>query len=172
MTTPNAEIDPDQSDFKEFAFGITIVEVMCRIADFVDVHDLGDLASGEVGVKFPGHDVIGIDITFVSNTQMTSSFVDAEGWLAVAPELIVEVTWRRDTMTELIQKVQLCFQHGTKEAWIIFTDQQVAAIYRPDGSNVLFTEDSTLSGSVVLPGFEMPITDIFADLNALRPKKS
>lgn len=50
-------------------------------------------------------------------------------------------------------------QNGTRLAWLIIPKQQVAFIYRMDGTvDKKEGFDNTLSGEDVLPGFEFDLT--------------
>jgi Uma2 family endonuclease len=68
---------------------------------------------------------------------------------------------RRNTYEELRDKARFSLANGSHLVWLIYPSRRIVKVYYADGSSELFTEEHTLSGGKVLPGFEMTVTEIF-----------
>ncbi len=65
---------------------------------------------------------------------------------------------------EMAKKVQLYLAKGVRLVWVVWPDQQQVEVWRP-GTDVPIATLSvgmTLDGLEVLPGFTMPVADLFA----------
>jgi Uma2 family endonuclease len=47
--------------------------------------------------------------------------------------------------------------------WLIDPDFQTVLVYRPDAPPVLFNVTQELDGGTVLPGFRVPVAELFAN---------
>ncbi|PWS28290.1 restriction endonuclease [Pedobacter yonginense] len=86
-----------------------------------------------------------------------------------APDLVVEILSPGNNKKELIQKYQVYEEFGVKEYWVVSQSDQSILIYTLDESgkfqpSKIFTLSETISSSV-LPGFELILDDVFADLD-------
>ena len=88
----------------------------------------------------------------------TSEFLDA------VPDLIVEIVDERHTADELRIKREEYSAAGVKLLWYYDPEARTVTVYpkgRTRGSKVL-TDADTLDGGKVLPGFTLPVADMFA----------
>jgi Uma2 family endonuclease len=84
---------------------------------------------------------------------------------SVAPDLAIEVLSDSNTRRETDQKLQEYFQSGTTLAWIIDPETRTASIYhQPDHPTRVLNENDLLDGEQVVPGFTVPLSQIFEDL--------
>lgn len=111
----------------------------------------------------PNGDVLIPDVSFVSKARQ-------QGWplpdaFRFAPDLAVEMASPGSWERQLPGKAELYLESGAKIVWIIYPDRQVAYICRrsDDGSLNLSKVDAagTLDGDDLLPGFTLPLRDIF-----------
>jgi Uma2 family endonuclease len=83
----------------------------------------------------------------------------------LAPNLAVEVLSRSNTPGEMVAKRQDYFAAGVELVWEIDPVARTVAVYTsPTQSTVLRAAD-TLDGGAVLPGFTLPLPDLFAELD-------
>lgn len=133
------------------------------LGDFVEAHDLGEVYVGEVGVQTEqGQDTVrGADIAFCPWPEVSSEEAEeSETWMA-PPALVVEVVSRHDTPRDLDRKVQEYLQVGVKRVWIVDERSRTVQVHRADGTSELLTETATLSGEEILPGFAVPVAELF-----------
>jgi Uma2 family endonuclease len=81
-------------------------------------------------------------------------------------DLAVEILSEGNTPREIDQKRREFFASGTRLVWIIDPDARTVQVYadpqRPDLMTLL-RETDTLIGDPVLPGFALPLADLFND---------
>jgi Uma2 family endonuclease len=95
-------------------------------------------------------------------------------FLDVPPDLILEVLSEGNTAREMAIKLGEYAAAGVKLVWYVDPAAKTVTVYpkgKERGKKVL-TEADTLDGGKVLPGFTLPVKDIFAKrAPATKPKK-
>jgi Uma2 family endonuclease len=76
------------------------------------------------------------------------------------PDLAVEVKSPDDRLTHMRRKADYYLEHGTHMVWLVLPEQRVVHVYTQDATQVL-AESDTLTGEPLLPGFTLPVSDIF-----------
>ncbi len=98
------------------------------------------------------------DVSFRSNI---ASPIVRRGAIPVMPDLAVEVQSPSQSEDFLVEKAAYYLANGTRIVWLVFPTRRVVEVHRPGGQIEIYTEADTLSGGDVLPGFELPVRDIF-----------
>ena len=130
---------------------------------FVDVHRLGKVRVGEVGIytrRNPDY-VRGADAIYISNERYAQK--KSKSYLDVAPELIVEIMSPGDTWSEVTQKLRDYFAIGVQLVWVADPAVNIVYAYRSMTAVREFTEHDTLPGDEILPGFAVPVAELFAE---------
>jgi Uma2 family endonuclease len=78
-----------------------------------------------------------------------------------APDLAVEVLSPSDTAFEVDEKVQEMLDAGTEELIVVNPRQKTVKIFRKGQTAVVLGITDTLENLSVLPGFRLPVTEIF-----------
>ncbi len=129
---------------------------------FVQQQKTGRVSSGEVGI-YTGRNpdsVRAADVAFISNERMAQ--VKSQSYLDVAPELVVEVLSPDDAWSDLMEKLDEYFACGVKLIWVADPRLQQVYVYHAVTQVERFTMKDTLTGSDVLPGFSVPVAELFA----------
>jgi Uma2 family endonuclease len=131
---------------------------------WLDAHPLpgSRVTSGEAGFrlrKVPDT-TVGIDVAFVpaevvANTPKSAAFFEG------APVLAVEILSPSDTHQDITEKVEIYKAAGVALIWIVDPDLQTVLVVRPDKKPELFNLEQDLSGEPALPGFRVPVAEIF-----------
>jgi Uma2 family endonuclease len=79
------------------------------------------------------------------------------------PDLAVEVKSPNDTKRKMRKKAEDYLSFGTRMVWLVFPDDQEVEVYLPDKDVQTVRIDGILDGGGILPGFKLPVHDIFAD---------
>ena len=136
-----------------------------RILDaFVRPTRLGRVLTGEVGV-YTRHDpdtVRGADVVYIS-TERLERRTRALTFLDVAPELIVEVLSKDDTLAKLTDKLREYFAADVKIVWVVDPRARRVHVYRSLVDRRELAENAALSGEDVLPGFTAPVAALFEE---------
>ena len=83
---------------------------------------------------------------------------------AVAPDLAVEVLSEGNTEGEMRRKLQDYFTAGVRLVWYIDPRTRTAAVYTSPEQCTVLGENDMLTGGDVLPGFELPLRELFAEI--------
>ena len=127
-----------------------------------DKRGLGKTRSGGVGVilwKNPDR-VVGPDAVFVAKESLPIR-TSKEGYLETIPELVVEVRSKNDTGPEVSKKVQDYFKAGVRVVWVSDPGKHTVTIYRSGEKPKILRENDVLTVPDIIPGFELPVRDIF-----------
>ena len=125
-------------------------------------NDLGEVYLAESGFHLasdPDH-VLAPDVAFVSR-EREDAVPEEGGFFPGAPDLVVEVISPSDRYTEVEEKVSEWLAAGARMVVVVNPRNRTAKVHTPDAI-VTLTEADTLDGGAVVPGWQLPIADIFA----------
>jgi Uma2 family endonuclease len=77
------------------------------------------------------------------------------------PDVVVEVKSPDDSITKLRAKAAYYIANGTRLVLLVYPEQRIIEVYRPDADVQILTERDTLDGGDVLPGFSLAVKDVF-----------
>jgi Uma2 family endonuclease len=138
--------------------------LILRVGAFVEDHDLGFMMTPDGPVRLMTGLVRLPDISFFSWTRMPTKEYPADAIAGVVPNLAVEVLSEGNTRGEMQRKLKDYFLAGVELAWIVDPYKRTVAVYTaPDEVTALSAKD-TLDGGRVLPGFALPVKELFARL--------
>jgi Uma2 family endonuclease len=137
-------------------------ELIKLLGYFLDRHPLGFLAGPDGTVRLMPRLVRIPDISFISWDQVPNHEVPTEPIPDLAPALAIEVLSEGNTPKEMARKLKEYFLAGSHLVWFIDLQKRTVSVYTaPDRCTVL-TEEQTLDGGKVLPGFVLPLKTVFA----------
>jgi Uma2 family endonuclease len=137
---------------------------------YVRIHDLGVLL-GEGGVLHILPEQVRIpDVCFISWERLPDEEFPQAPVPGLVPNLAVEVLSEGNTREEMKRKLQDYFQAGVELVWVIQPKTQTAEVYTSPTDKRKVNKDQTLDGGDVLPGFRLPLKELFARLRR-RPRK-
>jgi Uma2 family endonuclease len=133
-----------------------------RLAQHVETNDLGVVFAAETGFKLASDPdtVRGVDIAFVSKARL-EAVGEVEGYWPEAPDLAVEVISPSDTYTGVEEKVTEYLQAGAKAVWVVNPRRRTITVYRSLNEITILTEQDTLDGGEVVPGFRCRVSEVF-----------
>lgn len=76
------------------------------------------------------------------------------------PDLAIEVQSPGQSDRFMADKAAYYLAHGSRMVWLVYPDRRLVEVLTPDDRHLL-TTDSVISGGMVLPGFSLPVRDIF-----------
>jgi Uma2 family endonuclease len=83
----------------------------------------------------------------------------------IVPDLAVEVLSQSNTKAEMARKRREYASAGVRLVWEVDLQARVVIVYGDDGTSRTLKVGDTLTGENVLPGFSVPVADIFAALD-------
>jgi Uma2 family endonuclease len=105
------------------------------------------------------------DVCFVSWDRFPGGKLPKTPIPAVAPDLAVEVLSDSNTEGEMRRKLQDYFAAGVRLVWYVDPRTRTASVYTSPEQCTVFDENGTLTGHDVLPGFELPLRELFAEID-------
>jgi Uma2 family endonuclease len=120
-------------------------------------HRSGYVSGADGGYRVNGERYIP-DAAYVSKSRLPQPV--SEGYVSIAPDVAVEVISPSNTATEIRLKVVNYLIAGTT-VWVADPDQQTIEVYIPNKTPMLLGMKDVLDGGTVLPGFRLPVSDIF-----------
>ncbi len=59
------------------------------------------------------------------------------------------------------EKAHYYLANGAQVVWLVFPNKRYVEVYQPDSEMEVLLGDDLLDGGDVLPGFTMPVADVF-----------
>jgi Uma2 family endonuclease len=148
--------------FGESLLACALIEIL---RGFVRPRNLG-LVTGEAGMMRLMSGLVRIpDVAFISWDRLPNRRVPTEPLPDVAPNLVVEVLSASNTLGEMARKRQEYFSAGVQLVWQVDPRMRTVEVFTaPDQSTVLH-ETHILEGGTALPGFTLPLQELFAELD-------
>ena len=145
------------SAFKSGAVAMAVAFLLMR---FVREHDLGVVVGPDAGVLLRrGPDTVRApDVSFVRRERVVDT---GTGYFPGAPDLAVEVLSPSDRYAAVVRKVSQYLAAGTRLVWVLDPYTRTAAVHRPAGEVIELGEDGVLDGEDVLPGFRLPLAEVW-----------
>lgn len=127
------------------------------IIGFVRVHRLGRVTDADGGYWMADERYMP-NVAFISNARQPER--PNVAWNPVAPDLAIEVLSSGNTNEQIGWKIVHYLRAGTL-LWVVHPKRQVVEVYAPGQRPQRFGIDDILTGGDVLPGFTLPVRDIF-----------
>ena len=100
------------------------------------------------------------DVAFVRSDRLPPEEL-REGFMPLAPDLAVEVLSPSNRTGEMAEQVELYLRGGARLVWVVQPRRRVVTVHAPGREAITLHEGDTLDGGEVLPGFTLPVADIF-----------
>lgn len=133
-----------------------------HLSSFVADRGMGEVVTSETGfiVGRNPDSVLAPDVSFVACERLRGDELEP-GFAPFAPDIAVEIESPTNTQTELLRKVALYLNAGTRLVWLVRPVHRTITVFRPDRPELVLTETETLDGGDVLPGFQLALSDLF-----------
>ena len=151
-----------------FPHGVLEVRLAGALQRHVDAGRLGLVFGSSAGFEFPSGDTIEPDVSFVSRERLHAGPKPVRGrFLRIVPDLVVEVISQSTARRDRVEKLAIYAQNGVREYWIVDEAKRQVAVHRLDARIETAATVGTegLLSSRLLPGLEIRIHDLFANLD-------
>jgi Uma2 family endonuclease len=111
------------------------------------------------------------NVCFISWDQLPKRKVPRKPIPDLYPDLAVEVLSRKNTKAEIDRKLHEYFRSGTRLAWVVDPRKRTVRVYIAPDQFRLLTEEQILDGGEVLPGLNLTLRDVFAQLEEEEPPR-
>ena len=141
------------------------VIIVAELERYIRQHRLGLVFDSSTGFRLDPEHCLSPDVAFVAKARLAGVRRPPRGFFPGAPDLVVEVLSPSDTVEQLHEKLFRYFLHGTRLAWVINPTERNAHVYRTPEAERLLRVTDALDGEDVLPGFRLPLAELFAELS-------
>ena len=143
--------------------GETVGWIYFRILEYARRFDLGRAVVGDTGFILQrgsdGRDTVrGLDIAFLSKSKAPDPLQFTR--TSNIPDLAVEVVSPSNTAADIDLKVTQLLDAGCSLVWVVYPETRHVIEHTADRI-LRFSEDETLDGGDVLPGFTVRVGEIF-----------
>jgi len=147
-------------------------ELIFQLRTFLQTHKLGALFAPDGAMKLLAGLIRMPDVAFVRWGRFpTPGKVPRVAVLDLAPDLAVEILSESNTRGEMERKRKEYFLAGVIRVWIVDPAARTVEVYSDPEAHATFQVTDTLTDEAVLPGFELPLAALFAELEtAAKPK--
>lgn len=140
----------------------TVLRAGSVVLQYTDAADYGDARAGEPGYKLESDrdTVRAPDIAWFAPGRIPPG---TTGFPELTPDLCIEVASPSNTRADrlLSDKTQMWLDFGAREVWVLNPENTSATRYRPGQPTVTLHEDDVLDGEELLPGFSVPVWQLF-----------
>jgi Uma2 family endonuclease len=145
--------------------GVIAGTMFAALNAFVEARQLGLCFPDNTGFLLPGlgDTVRSPEVAFIRAAQLPRGGI-GPGWIAIAPDLVVEILSPSETASDLAEKLRDYRAAGTRLIWVVDPERRVISVRSERAPDRLLSEFDALDGGDVLPGFTMSISKLFARL--------
>ncbi len=139
------------------------------IGGFSRRHNLGLVTGPDGFVRILVSLVRGPDVAFYSWDRLPKRRLPETRVPECVPDLAVEVLSLGNTLAEMSRKRREYFHAGVSLVWMIDPRERTVAVYTSITEFAIIDDTGTLSGGDVLPGLEINLAQLFAELDRHPP---
>ena len=148
--------------FSESLLAGFLFEVLSRL---VRAGKLGLVTTADGTVRLWAGRVRIPDVAFFSWDRIPGRRVPREPMPTLAPDLAVEVLSVSNSRREMRLKREDYFRAGVRLVWEVDPRTRTVQVYTSPEESTTLAESDTLDGGAVLPGFSLPLRELFAELD-------
>jgi Uma2 family endonuclease len=146
-------------ELKESALAL---EIGTDLNNWVLPRDLGMVAGADGTLRLMPKLVRIPDVSFISWDQLPTHEYPSEPIPDLYPDLAVEVLSKGNTQEEMERKLKEYFLVGTRLVWMVDPASRTVRVHTSPDEFIVLTGADTLTGGEVLPGFTLPLQQLFA----------
>jgi Uma2 family endonuclease len=147
--------------YMESVLAMAIGEFLRR---FVRQEKRGIVLGPDGTLEILPHQVRIPDVCYISRERLPGGKLPKAPIPAVVPDLAVEILSAGNTETEMQRKLHDYFTAGVRLVWYIDPRTRTATVYTGPTQFMALTENDSLTGGEVLLGFQLPLRELFAEI--------
>jgi len=142
--------------------GVATMNLGILVGGYIRARKLGRAYAAETGflVARNPDTVRAPDFAFIQANRVTPD-TQAPMWNPVIPDLVTEVVSSGDRPAEVANTVRMWLDVGVRLVWVVYPVEHAVVVHRPGQPELRLAESDTLDGYDVVPGFTLPVAEIF-----------
>ncbi len=137
------------------------LRISIEIGLFLRTHDLGFLLGADGMLEISPSQVRIPDVSFISWERVPNRKLPEKTIFDLAPDLAVEILSTSNTREEMARKLRDYFAAGCRLVWYVDPKSRTIRAYTSPKGCVRHTMSQTIDGGDVLPGFKLPLRNLF-----------
>ena len=143
--------------------------LIAALVNFVRDRKLGIVCGSSAGywMKPEGsqaRNFLSPDVSFIAKERLGGAKRAPKKFFDGAPDLAIEILSPSDTIEKLHEKIVDYFENGARLIWVVNPEEQFVLVYHSPQPDQLLRSSDSLSGEQVVPGFTLPVSELFAEL--------
>jgi Uma2 family endonuclease len=138
------------------------VNLTTELGLFLRTHKLGIVLGESASYWMKTRNSRRPDASFIAKDRLPAPPLPTS-YFDGAPDLAVEVISPTDIWWEILEKIDEYFASGCRLVWLVSPPDQTVMIYRSQQRRQILQVGDVLDGEDVIPGFTMPVADLFAE---------
>lgn len=142
--------------------GRIAINVTTPLDQYVRANQLGVVYAADTGFRLASNPdtVRAPDVAFIRGERV-EQIGDAEGYWPGPPDLAVEVISPSDSYTDVEEKIIEWLSAGTRMVIAVNPRTRTVTVRRSLTDITVLTENDSLDGGDIVPGWTMPVKDLF-----------
>jgi Uma2 family endonuclease len=137
-------------------------ELAGQLGNWVKLDGTGTGFDSSTGFTLPNSAIVSPDISWVKLERWnTLSALQKTKFAPIAPDFVVELRSKSDTLKDLQDKMQQYIDNGVRLGWLIDRKQRRVYVYRPGVPVQQLDNPETVSADPELPGFVLKLGEIW-----------
>ena len=131
------------------------------VGSYAEDNDYGDVLSIDTGYRLDSapDTVRAPDVAWFASGRLPE---DVVGFPEIAPDLAIEIKSPSNSWPEISAKAYMWLCYGSRQVWVADPPTATITVYSSlNTAPVTLTEDDTLDGGELLPGFSIPVWRLF-----------
>jgi Uma2 family endonuclease len=139
--------------------------ISAKLTLYVLEKRLGRVFDSSTGFWMKSGNLRSPDVSFIAAPRLKGLKRLPTGFFQGSPDLAVEILSPSDTFERVYERVVEYFENDTRLVWIVHPSEKTISICHQPGPDAVLRVGQTLDGESVVPGFSLPVGEIFADLD-------
>jgi Uma2 family endonuclease len=144
--------------------------LLASLEPHVAKKQLGVVTGPEGSYRLGKHLVRMPAVAFVAAGSYPGDIVPGQAAPETVPQLVAEVA-DGSNAAEVARRLHDYFGAGIKTVWVIELDKQSVAIFSSPSKSKTIPAGGTLEGGKTIPGFKLPVKELFEHMEAGRRRK-
>ena len=142
------------------------IALATALSNFIRPRKLGLVAGADAILRMLSTNIRLPDVAFISLDDLPGGVLPRQAVPRLPVRIAAEVISQSNTKAEMRKKLGEYFESGSCLVWFIYPNPRTVAIYLAptDEPAQVLNESDTLTGGDVLPGFEMPVAELFTSV--------
>ena len=139
--------------------------IIAILRDFILPRNLGIITAPDGMMRLAPALFRAPDIAFIAWGRIPGGRLSEKSLAEAIPDLAVEVLSPSNTKAEMARKRREYFKAGVRLVWEVDPKARTVAVYEDPEQLRVLNIAHTLDGGDVLPGFLLPLSDLFGELD-------